>query len=48
MAGLWENSMNFETRHIDYKDSAMGRMEQAYKEQTEKQLAESQKAATGV
>lgn len=35
--------MNFETGNIDYKDSAMGKMEQTYKEQAEKQLAELQK-----
>lgn len=35
--------MNFETGHINYKDSAMGKMEQTYKEQAENQLIELQK-----
>lgn len=35
--------MNFETGRIDYKDSAMGKMEQSVKEQSEKHIAELQK-----
>ena len=35
--------MNFGVQHVKYEDSAMGKLERAYQEQSEQQIAELQK-----